>query len=88
MRLSLPIPEDAKTGDRLVTVGALALIADCSVTVERATTVQPPTRICCGVGLLPPIGTVHMGVVVVDPVKTLRLVSRVGLGHAAILADH
>ena len=31
--LTLPIPEDARTGNRLVTVGALAVTADCIVTV-------------------------------------------------------
>lgn len=32
--LPLAIPTDARVGDRLVTVGALAVTADCSVTVE------------------------------------------------------
>ncbi|MDJ0628305.1 MAG: hypothetical protein QNJ44_08585 [Rhodobacter sp.] len=34
--LTLPIPEDARTGNRLVTVGALAVTADCIVTVTEA----------------------------------------------------
>jgi len=34
VKLDLPIPPDARFGPRLVTVGALAVSADCSVTVR------------------------------------------------------
>jgi hypothetical protein len=39
--IEMPIPADAKTGQRLVTVGAAAVSADCSVTVEKPPAGQP-----------------------------------------------
>lgn len=49
--LDLLIPENARTGDRLVTVGALAVSADCNVTLKDSHVVtpidNPQNLICC-----------------------------------------
>jgi hypothetical protein len=47
--LNMPIPQSARTGQRLVTVGALAVSADCSVTVleDDVVVVPPVSDVCC-----------------------------------------